>query len=80
MVTLSASTAYDGMKHGTLILEKFGAASLLIGLVVAFVSAVLAVKWLVSYLSTHSMAIFGYYRIALGVIVALLLGFGLLPS
>lgn len=80
LVTLSAATAYDGLKHGQLMLELYGAPMMLLGIACAFVSAVLAVRWMVSYLNRHSMAVFGYYRIALAVATATLLIAGLLTS
>jgi len=55
--------------------ESYGAMPILIGVAAATLSAVLAVKWLVSYLQRHGMRPFGWYRIAIGVIVAgLMLG------
>ena len=70
VVTLTAATAYDGLKYGKEMLEAFGPTSLIIGFVAAWISAVLAVKWMVGYLNRNGMEIFGYYRIALGLVVA----------
>ena len=56
---------------------KFGAFSgvqgivLLLGMVVAFVVSLIAIKFLMSYIKKHSFAAFGYYRIALGLLVLL---------
>jgi undecaprenyl-diphosphatase len=75
VVTLGAATAYDGLKHGQEMLEAFGPLPLFLGFLSAWISAVLAVKWMVAYLNKHGMQIFGYYRIALAVVVtALILG------
>jgi undecaprenyl-diphosphatase len=75
VVTLGAATAYDGLKHGKEMLEAFGPLPLFLGFLSAWISAVLAVKWMVAYLNKNGMQIFGYYRIALAlVITALLLG------
>lgn len=76
VMTLSAATAYDGLKHGKAMLESFGAVPLLIGFVAAWISAVLAVKWMVGYLNRNGMEIFGYYRIVLAVVVAALIWMG----
>lgn len=46
---------------------------LLIANLVAFVSGLLAVGFLMRYLSTHSLAVFGWYRIGLAAVVALVL-------
>jgi len=75
LVTLSAATAYDALKHGQLMLQTFDLLSLAVGVVFAFISAILSVKWMVGYLNRHGLAIFGYYRVALALVVgALLLG------
>ena len=66
-VTLSASTLYDAVKYGDVMLEAYGIGNLLVGLVFAFISAAIAVKWMVGYLNRHSLSIFGYYRIAIAI-------------
>lgn len=53
--------------------ETYGAAPLIVGILAATISAAFAVKWLVKYLQSHGLAVFGYYRIAIGVIVGGLL-------
>lgn len=53
--------------------NEYGWLSMAIGSFAAWASAVLAVKWMVAYLNRHGMAIFGYYRIALAVVVAVLI-------
>jgi undecaprenyl-diphosphatase len=44
----------------------------LIGFVVAFLAAVVAVRWLVSYLSRHGLELFGWYRIVVAAIAIVL--------
>lgn len=73
LVTLGAATAYDALKHGHLMLQMYNASALSLGLAVAFASAVVTVKWMISYLNKHGMALFGYYRVALALLVAALL-------
>jgi len=73
MVTLGAATVYDALKHGEVMLQTFDALSLTIGLVFAFVSAVVSVKWMVAYLNRHGLGLFGYYRVGLAVVTAGLL-------
>ncbi len=70
LITLSAATALDTLKYGGDILALYGWQAPLIGLVTAFISAAVAVKWLVGYLQKHPLSLFGYYRIALAVGVA----------
>ena len=75
VVTLTAATGYDVLRHGKEMLDSFGWDVLLIGMFFSWASAVLAVKWMVGYLNKHGLGIFGYYRIALALVVtALLLG------
>ncbi len=44
---------------------------LVVGMLVAFVVSVLAIKFLLSYIRKHDFKAFGYYRIVLGIIVIL---------
>ena len=45
----------------------------IVGNVVAFVVAILAIKFFISYLQKHGFRLFGWYRIALGIIVLVLI-------
>lgn len=47
---------------------------LLVGMAVAFVVSMLAIKFLMSYIKTNDFKVFGWYRIILGVIVLLYFG------
>ncbi len=42
-----------------------------VGILSAFLSGLLAIKFLLSYLSKHTLNVFAYYRIALGIVVLL---------
>ena len=46
-------------------------AVLLVGMITAFIVSVLVIRFLMSYIRKHDFAVFGYYRIVLGVIVVL---------
>lgn len=76
LITLGGATVYEMAKEGGTIISTFGWINPLIGIIVAFASAVVAVKWMVSYLNKHSLDIFGYYRIALAVIAFILIFMG----
>lgn len=78
MITLGAATIYDGLAHGSLMARFFEPVSMLVGFAAAFFSAVVAVRWMVSYLQRHGLHLFGYYRIGLALAVGLLLTLGLI--
>ena len=42
---------------------------LLLGMVVAFGVSIAAIKFLMGYIKKHDFKVFGWYRIALGVVV-----------
>jgi undecaprenyl-diphosphatase len=65
-VTLSAATAFDLYQHGSEMIDVLGWKNPIIGIVVAGVTAIVSVKWMVAYLQHRSLAIFGWYRIAAG--------------
>lgn len=46
-------------------------AILLVGMITAFIVSVLAIKFLLSFIRKHDFKAFGYYRIALGIVVIL---------
>ena len=78
--TLTAATVLDLARHGGEIVDTFGTAAPLAGFVAALLSAIVAVRWMVTYLQRHSLAIFGWYRIAVAVVVAGLLVGGVITS
>ncbi|MGC9450944.1 MAG: undecaprenyl-diphosphate phosphatase [Oceanipulchritudo sp.] len=71
LVTLSAAAGYKGLSSAPEILMAVEPAPLLLGILVAFVSAALAVRWLVGYLTRHGLALFAWYRFALAALVLL---------
>jgi undecaprenyl-diphosphatase len=78
VVTLGAATGYDALKHGHIMVQTFSPLPIAVGLLFAFLAAVLSVKWMVGYLNRHGLAIFGYYRVALALVAGLLIGTGVL--
>ena len=52
----------------------FQVVELFIGMVVAFVVSVLVIKFLMEYIKKHDFKVFGWYRIALGILVLLVFG------
>lgn len=50
-----------------------GLPAIIAGTLAAFVTALLIIRWLLRYVSTHNFKIFAYYRIILGIIVLIAL-------
>lgn len=73
LITLGAATCHDAVKHGATMLEHIGWEALLVGSLVAWLSALIAVKWMVGYLNRHSLAIFGWYRLAAAAVMLALI-------
>jgi undecaprenyl-diphosphatase len=66
--TLIAAGIYEMVKHRALFsADDLGL--LAVGLIASFVSALLAVRALLRYISTHDFTVFAWYRIAFGVVV-----------
>lgn len=80
VVTLLAATVYKMKDAGPIMLETYGLGVMIIGSIAAWIAAVIAVKWMVSYLKRHGMQIFGYYRIALAIAVGVALWMGWLNA
>jgi undecaprenyl-diphosphatase len=72
-VTLGGATAYETLSSGQEMVDAYGVATPLLGLAVAFVSAVIAMRWMVGYLNRHGLEVFGWYRIAVALVVGGLL-------
>jgi len=81
--TLGAATVFKLFKnlwhahkeHTPNLFEALGYLPVFIGIVVAAISAALAVRWLVSFLGARGLAPFGYYRIVLSIVLGALVIF-----
>lgn len=67
--TLAGAAVYKGYKSGPAMIEVFGWSSVLLGALVAAISAALAVKFLVAFLSRNGLALFAYYRLILAAVL-----------
>lgn len=66
--TLGAATVYEAYKSRA-VLAELGFLNVGIGLVVSFVVAWAVVSWFIGFLQKKGLAIFGAYRILLGIVV-----------
>lgn len=80
VVTLGGATLKDSVEFGPLMLDVYGPIPIIAGSFAAFISALIAIKWMVAYLNKHPLDVFGYYRIAIAIAVAVLLWQGILVT
>lgn len=80
MVTLSAASGYKMLKFVKQpeLLQDYSVGVMFLGILAAWISAVLSVKWMVGWLQKRGVTVFGYYRIGLAVMVAGLLLAGII--
>ena len=74
--TMAAAVAYDLFKSRNM-LDFSAVWDMAIGFAFAFIAGVFVVRWVLSYVSRHGYAIFGWWRIIVGLaaIIALSLGY-----
>ncbi len=65
MPTMAGAFAYDLYKNRD-VLDASAMGEIAVGFAVAFVAAVLVVKWLLGYVSRNGYALFGWWRIIVG--------------
>jgi undecaprenyl-diphosphatase len=66
--TLMGAGAYSVLEQRHL-LSWADAPMFAVGLVTAFASALICIRWLIRYVSTHDFTVFAWYRIVFGAIV-----------
>ena len=73
LATLTAASAFKLYKDGEAMFAALSAGSLLLGLAVAFVSAAVAVKWLVGFITRRGLVPFAVYRLVVAAVLAYML-------
>ncbi|MEK7152756.1 MAG: undecaprenyl-diphosphate phosphatase [Patescibacteria group bacterium] len=72
---LAAASGYKLIAHGdSLDNISGGVAAILVGMGLAFITALAAISWLLHFVSRHNFKSFAYYRIILGVGILIFLG------
>jgi undecaprenyl-diphosphatase len=76
MPTMAGAFAYDLYKNRA-VLDAGAWGEIAVGFAMAFVSAVIVVRWVLGYVARHGYQLFGWWRIAVGsaALAALLAGF-----
>lgn len=71
--TIFAASAFDFIEMKEMIVQdNTFVLTLTIGTAVAFMSAYFGVTWFIKYLQNHSLILFGWYRILIGIILLLI--------
>lgn len=73
VITLTAATVFKAIQSGTEMLAAYGPVTLAAGCLSAWISAVLAVRWMVSWLNTRGLGLFAWWRLGAAGLVACLL-------
>lgn len=69
-VTLTAASIYKSYRSGAAMIQVFGWSHVIVGGIVAAVTAALCVRFLVHWLTRHGLAVFAWYRIAVAAVLA----------
>jgi undecaprenyl-diphosphatase len=72
-VVLGGATLHELVTSGDDMVAAYGLVGPLVGLAIAFVTAAVAMRWMVGYLTRHGLAAFGWYRLGAAAVVAALL-------
>lgn len=71
-VTLSAASTYKGWKSGAAMIQVFGWSNVIVGGLVAAVTAALCVRFLVHWLTRYGLAVFAWYRLGLAAVLGVM--------
>lgn len=69
-VTLTAASIYKSLKGGAAMIQVFGWPNIVLGAVVAAVTAAICVRFLVHWLTRHGLGVFAWYRLVLAAALA----------
>ncbi len=72
LITLTAASAYKLLDSGAAIAAAYGVPEIVAGFAASWLAAVLAVRWMVSWISRRGLGVFGWWRLAAAATVAAL--------
>lgn len=78
LLTLGAATAYKTLQSGPAMLADFGPLPLLTGFAAAWISAMLAIRWMLDWLTRRGLGVFAWWRLGAATGVGALLWMGFL--
>jgi undecaprenyl-diphosphatase len=78
MMAATVKSLYDVYKETPEVLNTNNLQTLVLGSVIAFVVAILAIKFFIGFLQKHGFRLFGFYRIVLGVVLIALIAAGMI--
>jgi len=70
LVTLGAASAYKGVTSGSAMFQVLGVPQVLLGTLVAAVTAAVCVRFLVHWLTRHGLGVFAWYRLVIAAALA----------
>jgi undecaprenyl-diphosphatase len=76
MCAATAKSVYDIWKDEPALLNASGIEMILVGSLIAFVVALIAIKFLISFLQKNGFKLFGWYRIIVGSVLIMLILMG----
>jgi undecaprenyl-diphosphatase len=80
MLAATVKSLYDVYRESPEVLGTDNLNILVLGSIVAFVVAILAIRFFISFLQKYGFRLFGWYRIAIGIILLLLILLGYLKA
>jgi undecaprenyl-diphosphatase len=80
MLAATVKSLYDVYRETPEVLGTDNLNILILGSIVAFIVAILAIRFFISFLQKYGFRLFGWYRIAIGIILLLLIMFGYLKA
>ena len=72
LITLSAASAYKVLTDGAMLIKTMDIQPMFVGVLIAFISAIYAIRFLVNCLTRYGLAPFAWYRIALSLMIIIL--------
>jgi undecaprenyl-diphosphatase len=80
MLAASVKSVYDVHKANPEVFVQDNMTQLIVGSIVAFIVALFAVRFFITYLQRHGFRLFGYYRIVAGALILFLIWKGIIPQ